>query len=308
MLFVSFVLPAYKAAFLRQAIDSILAQSYTNFELIIVNDASPENLDEIVLSYSDERIRYYTNPENIGRKSLVAQWNRCIDLAEGEYLVLAADDDLYFPDFLRSCVDLAVKYPQVNLIRARVEQIDTDNAILGVDSLLPELTDRYEYFYYWVTGTSFTCIGNFMFKSSVLKEKRFIDYPYGYGSDTASCVMLSWNGVANTQEILFSFRISPIHLSGNKKYYKEKIRANTMLFSYLLRLNYPPPQDRFGLYYHGYASAPKLYAKCKYDYYHLAIKHLPFYKIHYIRECELLSFKDKCLILARFCLDKLLRK
>ena len=57
----SFILPAYKASFFREAIDSILAQSYTDFELIIVNDASPEDLTSIVNGYSDNRIQYYIN-------------------------------------------------------------------------------------------------------------------------------------------------------------------------------------------------------------------------------------------------------
>ena len=61
----SFVLPAYKATFFKEAIDSILAQTYKEFELIIVNDASPDDLDSIVNSYSDSRIRYYVNEQNI---------------------------------------------------------------------------------------------------------------------------------------------------------------------------------------------------------------------------------------------------
>ena len=53
----SFVLPAYKAKYFREAIDSILNQTYADFELVIVNDASPEDLDSIVNSYDDKRIR-----------------------------------------------------------------------------------------------------------------------------------------------------------------------------------------------------------------------------------------------------------
>ena len=77
----SFVLPAYKAAYLKEAIDSILNQTYKEFELIIVNDASPEGVDAIVRSYDDPRIQYYVNAENIGGKDLVAQWNYSITYA-----------------------------------------------------------------------------------------------------------------------------------------------------------------------------------------------------------------------------------
>ena len=100
---ISFVLPAYKAQFLQQAIDSILQQTYSNIELIIVDDCSPEHLEEIVATYSDNRISYYKNSENIGGRNLVEQWNHCIEYANGDYLVLAADDDLYQPDFVKEC-------------------------------------------------------------------------------------------------------------------------------------------------------------------------------------------------------------
>lgn len=308
MPFVSFVLPAYKATFLHQAIDSILAQSYTNYELIIVNDASPENLDEIVYAYTDNRIKYYVNPENIGGKNLVAQWNHCIDYAKGDYIVLAADDDLYHPHFLANCMKLAMKYPEVDLIRSRVEQIDVNNNIIGVDALLPEFTNKYEYFYHWMVAAAFTCIGNYVFKASVITSKRFIDYPCAFGSDTASTIMMSQNGVANTKDMLFSFRISPIHLSSSNKHYKEKLKANSQLFLFLYGLDYSLPKNKFDLYYFNFLSYPRLYAKCRYDYYNLVIKNLPFYKFHYIRYCDLLSFKDKCAMFMRFCLDKLLRR
>ena len=96
----SFVLPAYKAKYLTEALDSIVNQTYTDFELIIVNDASPEDIDSIVGSYNDKRIQYYKNLENMGGKDLVAQWNYSISYAKGEYLILASDDDIYSLEYL----------------------------------------------------------------------------------------------------------------------------------------------------------------------------------------------------------------
>lgn len=107
--FVSFVLPVWKVHFLKQAINSILSQVYTNFELVIVNDASPENVDEIIAAYKDKRIRYYKNKENIGGKNLVEQWNHCISYAKGDYIVLSSDDDVYAPEYLKECISLALK-------------------------------------------------------------------------------------------------------------------------------------------------------------------------------------------------------
>ena len=310
MLFISFVLPAYKAVFLKQAIDSILAQTYTNFELIVVNDASPDNLDEIVSSYEDERIRYYKNETNIGGKNLVAQWNHCIEFATGDYIVLAADDDVYHPDFLKKCVELAEKYPLVHLIRTRVEQIGAQNNLVGVDALLPEHCSKYEFLYYWVQGLAFTCIGNYMFKGPVLQEKKFMELPHAFGSDVVAVVMMAEYGCANTQDMLFCFRYSPYHLSSSTAthHFKEKIRAVTMEYSYLYTLNYEAPSDRYDSYFFSRISRSILYSKCRYDYYNLVIKRLPFRKVHYIAKCELLTRKDKMNLFFRFCFDKVFKR
>jgi glycosyltransferase involved in cell wall biosynthesis len=308
MLFISFVLPAYKARFLSLAIDSILKQSYNNFELVIVDDCSPENLECIVSSYTDERIRFYRNKENIGGRSLVEQWNHCIGYAKGDYIVLAADDDLYHPDFLGECVRLAERYPQVDLIRTRVEQIDEEGDLIGIDGILPEYCSKYGFLYYWLQATAFTCIGNFMFRASVIKGKRFIDFPCAFGSDTASTINMAENGVVNTSEMLFKFRVSTIHLSSNKGRLKEKMEANTLLFRWLDGLRYAKPTDENDLFYYKHIQWDKLYRKCKYDYYNLVIKHLPFSRVDWIWKCELLTKRDKIGMLFRFFVDKVSQK
>ncbi len=306
MTFVSFILPAYKGKFLQQAIDSILKQSYQNFELIIVDDCSPDNLKSIIASYNDDRISYYKNKENIGRKDLVAQWNHCISYAKGDYIILASDDDLYYPNFLEACVNLAEKYPQADLIRSRVEQINESGELIGIDGMLPEYCSKYQFLFAWLQATTFTCIGNYMFKANTLKRKKFIDFPCAFGSDTASVVYMAENGVANTTDMLFMFRISSIHLSSNKECLKEKLEANTLLFIWLSNLNYSKPEDKYDKYFYEQTQKINLYYKCKYDYYNLVIKFLPLRKIKWIHKCELLSKKDKWIMLLRAIMGKIL--
>jgi glycosyltransferase involved in cell wall biosynthesis len=62
----SILIPVYKSKYLKECIDSILMQTFNNFELIILNDDSPEDIDNIVSSYQDNRIRYYKNDKNVG--------------------------------------------------------------------------------------------------------------------------------------------------------------------------------------------------------------------------------------------------
>ena len=84
----SVTVPAYKAQFLAECIDSILAQTYKNFELIIVNDASPQDLDSIVSKYDDQRIRYYKNKVGFGAEHVVGNWNKCLEYATGDYVIV----------------------------------------------------------------------------------------------------------------------------------------------------------------------------------------------------------------------------
>ena len=89
---VSVIMPAYNASlYLRDAIDSILNQSYRNFELIIINDGSTDDTEEIILSYSDSRIRYVKNETNL---KLIKTLNKGIDLAMGKYIARMDADDI----------------------------------------------------------------------------------------------------------------------------------------------------------------------------------------------------------------------
>ena len=97
---VSIGIPAYKATYLKEAIDSVLNQTYTKFELIIVNDKSPENIEEIISTYNDKRIRYYKNEDNLGKTSIVLNWNKCLSYANGDFFVLLCDDDIMLPNFI----------------------------------------------------------------------------------------------------------------------------------------------------------------------------------------------------------------
>lgn len=213
----SFVLPAYKARFFREAIDSILAQTYNNFELIIVNDASPEDLDSIVNSYDDSRIRYYVNEENIGGKDLVSQWNHCLKYADGEYIILASDDDVYHSSYLEKMHELVCKYPEINVFRPKIQLIDGNNSIVCVLEGLSERISKIEFLYNWMQGRIGSGIPYYVFRKSALTEiSGFKNYPLAWFSDDATVLELSKNGMVFNNEVLFSFRFSGINITTKK--------------------------------------------------------------------------------------------
>ena len=93
---ISVLMPVYntKEEFLRTAIESILNQTFSNFEFIIINDGSTNNAEDVILSYKDDRI-IYLKQENQG---IVAALNNGWDRAKGEYIARMDSDDISFPD------------------------------------------------------------------------------------------------------------------------------------------------------------------------------------------------------------------
>lgn len=259
----SFVLPAYKAQFLREAIESILNQTYQNFELVIVDDASPEDLKSIVNTFSDTRLKYYRNDQNIGGSDLVKQWNHCLTFAQGDYVILAADDDVYNKDFLSEAVALFSKYPEVQLLRARTQSIDENGSVLDIDIKCAEYMEFGDFLL--LRGKIHAGIGNYVFKRSKLYETKFISFPLAWWSDWATAYEHALKGVIYTQKILFSFRSSGSRVSSqhDKKNILQKIVATKSFFSWLMtkldeakQLN--PMDIRLDVMYHFFFQANHL--------------------------------------------------
>lgn len=109
---VSFVVPCYRLAHLLPAcIDSILSQSFGDFEILIMDDCSPDNTEEVANSFQDARIKHIRNNENLG---CLRNYNRGITLSRGKYIwLISADDYLRQPYILERYVELLDTNPQV---------------------------------------------------------------------------------------------------------------------------------------------------------------------------------------------------
>ncbi|MDJ0737489.1 MAG: glycosyltransferase family 2 protein [Nostocaceae cyanobacterium] len=127
---VSIGLPVYNGEkFLRKTLDSILNQSFQDFEVIICDNASTDSTTEICQEYAlkDKRIRYYRNEENLGA---ARNYNLTFELSNGEYFKWSACDDLLAPEFLAKCVEVLDKNPSVILSYTREYHIDEQDNII----------------------------------------------------------------------------------------------------------------------------------------------------------------------------------
>lgn len=225
ILLFSFVMPAYKAEFIKESIDSILGQTYANLELVIVDDCSPEPIGDIVKLYDDKRVSYYRNKENIGGNDLVAQWNTCLSYAKGEWVILATDDDVYAPNFLETFINQLDEYPEVDLFRARICLIDLKNKIIDIERCHEEFVSPIQFFYEINVGMKGGVAQHIFRREKLVEKGGFVNFPKAWASDDATAIMLSSKGVLFSQKPLVYFRYSGQNISTRGKYGEEKVQA-----------------------------------------------------------------------------------
>ncbi|HWO93877.1 MAG TPA: glycosyltransferase family 2 protein [Dehalococcoidia bacterium] len=129
--------PVYNGErFLAEALDSALAQTYGDFEIIISDNASQDGTDEIARSYvaRDARVRFVENQTNVGA---ARNYNKLVRLARGRYFKWLAADDIMAPEFLARCIDVLERHPDVALAYPRTRCIDEDGLVYPDDPWSP---------------------------------------------------------------------------------------------------------------------------------------------------------------------------
>ncbi|MEM8874870.1 MAG: glycosyltransferase [Planctomycetota bacterium] len=129
---VTIALPVYNGErYVREAIDSILAQSFTNFELLISDNASTDSTPQIIADYArrDPRVRLHRNERNLGAAE---NFNLVVELARGDFFKWAAYDDVLAPDWLKVCVEALEREPDVMLVQTRTRVIDDEGRPMRV--------------------------------------------------------------------------------------------------------------------------------------------------------------------------------
>jgi glycosyltransferase involved in cell wall biosynthesis len=122
-------IPTYnRSGMLKGAIESVLAQTYTDFRLIVSDNASEDDTPEVVRSFADDRIEYVRAEVNVGP---AGNFRRLLELAETEFLLILPDDDVLYPDHLRVAVEVMDRHPDVGLVHTAFDLIDDRSAVTG---------------------------------------------------------------------------------------------------------------------------------------------------------------------------------
>ena len=238
----SICIPAYKEEFLKECIQSILQQSLQDFELIILNDCSPASVEEIVATFHDERIRYFKNERNVGAVKLVDNWNKCLGLARGEYLVIMGDDDLLEPDYLEEFSDIISAYPNLDVYHCRSKIINDEGETLMLSPSCPSFENVYDSIWHRLRQYRSNYISDYVYRTQTLTSRGGFYYlPLAWGSDDITAFIASQEkGIAHTNKPVFNYRSNRLSITstGNDL---EKMRANFGYAAWLKDfLSHPP--------------------------------------------------------------------
>jgi len=196
---VSIIMPVYNAEkFLNESIDSILSQTFKEFEFLIFDDGSTDNSLKIINSYNDSRIKVYSSPVNVG---YVKYLNKGIEIAKGKYIARMDADDISLPTRLQEQIDFMEKNPEIGVCGTWVREFGQGDKICKLPSTHEEMRVSQLYFTPIIHPTV-------IFRKSVIFRfnLRYLE-EFLFAKDTEFWVRLSnVTRLANLPKILLKYR------------------------------------------------------------------------------------------------------
>jgi len=203
---VSIGIPTYNRAdnYLRQALESAINQTYPNLEIIVSDNCSPDDTEAVVRRYSDPRIRYFRQSENIGPNN---NFNFCLEQARGVYFLLLQDDDMIDTDFVATCMEAAGYAPNAGIIRTGTRVIDAEGNVLRESPNRVGGLSTTEFFRGWFRGRTALYLCSTLFNTKRLREIGGFCSPHNLFQDVVAEVQLAAKfGRVDVYEVKASFR------------------------------------------------------------------------------------------------------
>lgn len=232
----SITIPCFKHQFLSEAIESVLNQSCQDFELILVNDASPFPIDDVVEQYNDTRIKYIKNKENCGAYNVVNNWNICLQHASGDFIIMMGDDDCLTKNCLSTYSLLIDNYSDLNIYHGRTVIIDENSQFVRMHEARPEWETLRSLIWHRLNGRM-QYIGDFLFRREWLVQNGgFVFFPLAWNSDDMSVFLAAKErGIANTNIPVFNYRVNSCSISMSS-YTSIKMECNKRYETEILHL------------------------------------------------------------------------
>lgn len=209
---ISILLPVYNSEkTISETINSLLCQTVQDFELIIINDASNDSSEDVIMSYSDTRIRYYRNEKNMG---LIYTLNRGIRLAEGKYIARMDSDDIALPTRLEKQLEVMEKYPEIIVCGTGIETFGNVNKRRKI--LYPEHDKQLKECL--IRRSCFAHPTVLIRRSVLVNNNLCYDKGYRHAEDYKLWIDLSdFGAFYNIPEVLLYYRMSETQITSSHK-------------------------------------------------------------------------------------------
>lgn len=219
--FVTILMPCYNSAdFLHKAINSILNQTYRNFEFIIIDDGSNDQTPAIIEHYAkqDSRIKFYKNEVN---RKLIFTLNRGVQLAAGEYIMRMDADDISHPERLEKQLDFMIRHPETDICSAGYCYINLSDQEVQRSFPKTSLPKSLYFQSFFSTPLTHAVI---LAKAEVLKKNPYDpDFIHSEDFELFSRLLSAGYNLRNLKEILYYVRINPQSVS----YRFERVQTET---------------------------------------------------------------------------------
>jgi len=229
---VTVLMPAFNVEkYLNESIDSILAQTYTDFKFLIINDGSTDLTEEIILSYKDPRIIYIKNEQNLG---YIDSLNKGIDFISSKYIIRMDADDIALPTRIEKQVNLMESRPDVTVCGSG--KINFYSGKNQTETAVYTITNEKHLFFSSIFNTSIPHPSAIIRNDILQKTGIRYDKSYYYAEDKAMWLDLAQYGVLyNIEEPLIKYRI---HLNQVSIQHNEIQRINSITKSKLVLARY----------------------------------------------------------------------
>ncbi|HSA05956.1 MAG TPA: glycosyltransferase [Candidatus Gastranaerophilales bacterium] len=185
---ISIIIPAYNAEnYIKNAINSVLNQTYQNFEIIIINDGSTDNTENVIKQFDDTRIKYFYQ-ENQGVSSAR---NKGIELSQGEYIAFLDADDLWLPEKLQLQLDFLKKNPEISLVYSNLELIEESTGIKFIKTYDNFKNQKTLIKTLVLTPFNSPIPCSILLKKDVLLKAGLFDSNLSFGEDLELCIRIA---------------------------------------------------------------------------------------------------------------------
>jgi glycosyltransferase involved in cell wall biosynthesis len=217
---ITVLMPAYNAAkYIGEAIASVLEQTFTDFELLIINDGSTDRTADIVRSFSDPRIVLVSQ----ANKGVAAALNRGLTYAQAPYIARFDADDVCYPNRLKIQYDFITSYPEYSVIGSAADYVDADGHFIFTHHPEGHLNEEIQQLKF--STCPFIHSSVIYRKEAIVKNGGYNEHAYTYEDHFLWVNILKNEKACNLSQALIKVRLNPESITIDEKWHTRKFRS-----------------------------------------------------------------------------------